>query len=36
MSPNAASPEDTISSWWHQNEVGKKATGSLKAGLAVS
>ncbi len=35
MSPNAASSEGTISGWWRQNEVGKKAIGSLRAGLAA-
>ncbi len=34
MSPNAASQEGTLSSWWRRNEVGTKAIGSLKAGLA--
>jgi uncharacterized membrane protein YgaE (UPF0421/DUF939 family) len=35
MSPNAASPEGTVSRWWQQNEVGKKAIGSFRAGLAA-
>jgi uncharacterized membrane protein YgaE (UPF0421/DUF939 family) len=35
MSPNAESPQAAVSSWWRQNEVGKKAIGSSKAGLAA-
>ncbi len=35
MSPNASSPEGAVSSWWQRNEVGKKAIGSLRAGLAA-
>lgn len=35
MSPNAVSLEGTFSSWWQRNDIGKKAAGSLKAGLAA-
>lgn len=35
MSPNASSAESAVSNWWHENEVKKKAVGSLKAGLAA-
>jgi uncharacterized membrane protein YgaE (UPF0421/DUF939 family) len=35
MPSNGASGESSTTSWWQQNEVGKKAIGSFKGGLAA-